>query len=336
MSRASDIWWERLGASLKLKSEIRDAMRAGESLTVHLPAGLPWSECLYDFIKDNAASLDANRGIKLIEDDTASEAGDTMLLKLCGQDVAVSYWPGSDYGEFLCANPGYAVHTYMVWVKNIETPERLRDWQKLVSSYEAAAENKDLENRAQFLLEYRAPSLPKGVKSIVYSITQADMKVFCYSMTQSKNQAVAVYAAELASRACGGDPLVCERLLSNEAELTEFPMDFIGRDDEKRVHSAVWEAQITLCFPRLERARLELVEKYGAELRKLLPVKNGFGDIVRSIEELEFADIVHLISENNFRLPKTEYDNLCEYRRMRNELAHNKLLSLQDVMRLLK
>ena len=106
---------------------------------------------------------------------------------------------------------------------------------------------------------------------------------------------------------------------------------FPGEYSQGEISKCLWRAQIKYMFPVLESYRCELAERWKNMLSLELPFTVPYGETITSAEELELANIYYINRTRQFLLP-SEKDKLKKFIEMRNDLAHMKPTSYDNVM----
>lgn len=200
--------------------------------------------------------------------------------------------------------------------------------------------------RAVFIVEYDGPQteLP-GVEKIVYTVENYDCRVFCLETAAARNNTdMHTYQAELALSIGDGDPELCDALLDLGDKLLNDPVkattdlyDMLGLEEraEQSIISAAWKAAIILLFPILEQHRMDFVTKHKVVLSRHLPISNSNGDRVTDPFDLEVGSLCYIVTSAGKDFHSDEVDDLRLCRKVRNLLAHNKVVPYADVRRLL-
>lgn len=200
--------------------------------------------------------------------------------------------------------------------------------------------------RAVFIVEYDGPQteLP-GVEKIVYTVENYDCRVFCLETAAARNNTdMHTYQAELALSLGNDDPQLCsalielgEKLLNDPVKATTATPDILGLEQrmEQAIVSAAWKAAIVLLFPILEQYRMNFVTKYKAALAKHLPISNSNGDRVNDPFDLEVGSLCYIVTSAGKEFQSEEVEALKLCRKVRNLLAHNKVVPYEDVRKIM-
>ena len=95
--------------------------------------------------------------------------------------------------------------------------------------------------------------------------------------------------------------------------------------------SLIWEGQIKLLFPAIERYRSCFVKKHLSSIESVLPIENVFGEIISNPLDVELGLLIQLAGMKKLSLSNSEYEMLDQYRHARNDLAHLSVLDFSRV-----
>jgi|GEM_PF-6225333 len=189
-------------------------------------------------------------------------------------------------------------------------------------------------------------------------LTAYDMQWFAaYCASRTASGLVRDYYAQLLARIAGPDPELCAKLA--EACAQGNPLDALEAwadehselqrlaDDPKRLESIVWEAQLQIVFPLLERLRRRFIDAYREGLQQLLPKRDDYGNLLRKPEDMELRHLMHDYFNNKELLaqvggPHGMFRSAEDLRvfgliyKARNRIAHMKTLNHADVLELLE
>ena len=102
--------------------------------------------------------------------------------------------------------------------------------------------------------------------------------------------------------------------------------------DTESVENRIWEAQIKLLFPIVERYRTHFVKKYRKHIEKALPIETVFGDLIDDPLDVELGALSRLVNEKKVPLTPKEDNQLDAFKKIRNNLAHLRTLDYDQVM----
>lgn len=178
-------------------------------------------------------------------------------------------------------------------------------------------------------------------------VTSYDMQLFasyCVADRPGLSPVVRNYITQLASRMAGTDPVLCGALSTEEAATDAIGLlQRLASHDETAAHlledpllvsSIVWEAQIQIIFPMVERLRRSLIEQYREQLQGVLPQRDDFDKELKSPQDMELRHMwYYYFKSAGFRSKEDERTFRLLYD-ARNDLAHLDLLDGDTAMRI--
>ena len=343
------IWWEQIGNSLRLLTKITHNLRDCQSAVLQVPTGLPWRQSFYEAIDVRRSAFSGERSLVRLQWKTGREPGEFVLDELCSNRVRADYWPGQSYAEYLGSKSELMMNDYYIWIVGIHNKADLSKWGEFVSRYHRVA--KQLETFAVFILEYDgADADVPDVEKIIYSVENYDCRVFSLEAAAALgNTDLRNYQAELALSICSNNPELCFSLLTAGSKLLQNPvqasLEIISNTyssdglpflslNEQEIQSAAWEATIVLLFPVLERRRMDFICRNEAELARHLPISNSNGDSVTDPRDLEIGTLYYIVRSGGKEFAAADVEAIRLCRKVRNLLAHNKLVPLDDVQKI--
>lgn len=193
-------------------------------------------------------------------------------------------------------------------------------------------------------------SARKGITDLQWRnlISSYDMQMFASSCIAGADipSAARNYITQIASRLSRADPELCEQLAVKEiiredapTLLTRLSAIRHGSDprapDLQEIATILWEAQVQIFFPIIERTRRLFIEAYYDEFLEILPVKDEFLKELNTPEDMELRHMwYYRFKERGFRTQEDRRVFNLVYN-CRNVLAHLKLLDsevLQDIL----
>lgn len=341
---AGTIWWGQIGNSLRLLTKVTNALRDCHSAVLQVPQKLPWHQDFYEAIDYRRAAFSGERRLMRLQWEDNADPGEYVLDELCSNRVRADYWPGQTYAQYLASKDDILLNEYYVWITGIHSKSDLSKWTDFVSQYIQHSDRPD--QRAVFILEYDGANTDVyGVEKIVYSVENYDCRVFCLeSAAANNNTDMHVYQAELALSIGNNDPELCdallalgEKLLQDPVKATSEAISMMGgnRLSEQAIVSAAWRAAIVLLFPILEQHRMDFVAKHQAALARHLPISNSNGDRINDPCDLEVGSLCYIVTSASKEFHSDEIEDLRLCRKVRNLLAHNKIVPYADVRKLM-
>ena len=341
---AGSIWWGQIGNSLRLLTKVTNSLRDCQSAVLQVPRKLPWRQDFYEAVDVRRAAFSAERRLMRLEWEENADPGEFVLNELCSSAVKADYWPGQTYAEYLGSKRDILLNDYFVWITGVHCKADAVNWVDFITQYDRVA--RKLGNCAVFIIAYDGPQteLP-GVEKIVYTVENYDCRVVCLETAAARNNTdMHTYQAELALSIGDGDPELCDALLDLGDKLLNDPVkattdlyDMLGLEEraEQSIISAAWKATIILLFPILEQHRMDFVTKHKVALARHLPISNSNGDRVTDPFDLEVGSLCYIVTSAGKEFHSDEVDDLRLCRKVRNLLAHNKVVPYADVRRLL-
>ena len=223
---SGNVWWNRIGRSLRLLQEIGQKLSNRESFVLQAPGGIPWRDHFYgDALLGTLSGISSEYMLRVVS--AAGRApGDLCLQELCSQEFRGKYWPTRTQEAYLCTNPGIPFHSYYIWVRDIENDDALVKWERFARGYRKEAEAAGLPRRALFILEYPGAVPEKDALPVLsYSYTPEDCRVYCMEVISDAGMQPEDYLTELAVQTGGGNPEVCQALLGEPTRFCYNPME---------------------------------------------------------------------------------------------------------------
>lgn len=343
---AGTIWWGQIGNSLRLLTKVTNNLRDCHSAVLQVPEKLPWRQDFYEAIDVRRSAFSGERRLMRLRWEENADPGEFILDELCSKRVRADYWPGQTYAAYLGSRDDIMLNDYYVWITGVHNKADISRWAEFISQYERAAQH--LENRAVYIVEYDGvPADVPGVEKIVYNVENYDCRVFSLEAAAALgNTELRNYQAELALSICGNDPELCYELLLVGEKLLRNPVQAsievlsgscssegipFAPIDEQSIQSSVWEATIVLLFPVLERYRMRFITSNKTELARHLPISNSNGDRVTDPCDLEIGALCYIVSSSSKAFSTDDIDAIKLCRKVRNLLAHNKVVPLDEV-----
>ncbi len=348
--RTGRIWWRQLGSSLRFLDRVANVLEDSRSAVLEVPSCFPWRMDFYESVELKRSSYSGQRYLKRLVWQRGRDPGMFILEELCPFEVRANYWPGKTYAEYLASIEDLMLNDCDVWVSGLHEQAELCKWDEIISQYSRCTG--DSARHAAFILEYDGmPPKAVNTETIRYNVEDYHCRVFCLETAAELNNSVLhTYQAELALSIGGNDPELCAALLETGERLLREPVhtsmeitETCSRSDgtafrtpeENQICSAVWRAAIVLIFPILEKYRMSFIEKHQTQLLGLLPIFNSNGDKIDDPQELELGSLFYLTSQPNVTVSKSELETLRSFRKIRNLLAHNKMVPYDDLFRVL-
>jgi hypothetical protein len=101
-------------------------------------------------------------------------------------------------------------------------------------------------------------------------------------------------------------------------EPTEHIGVLISKNTKKVISNIIWESQIVILLPFLEKERFKMVGKYKDDIKLPIP-RNSDRPAINSLNDIEISHILHQV-ESKITIIEKKYLNILK--NMRNKLAH--------------
>lgn len=349
-------WWKEISGARRIIDSIFKAVENEKNVILKFSPSTPWVDDFREVLSEKIEIELTEQELKQINYSEA-DVGDYMLQNFCREAVRVYWRPPEPVGKFLGKCEDLTLSDKILWVK-LQNKKQLEDWLSFISEYDKTSGK---ENRkAVFLLEIddSFENLPEKKYFEVYKIGDEIPEYVRYtyaSVLASEadiKDSMITYLSQLVTSCCNDIELI-PLCINEQRRFIENPYDtmvqlvadncrsdgsdFVLAEDRSRIDYLVWQAQLKILFPSIERYRVYLIEKLSKQINDKLqfPYKSNFGDI-DSPEELELKDLTYAIGNGRLLMDDSkEYNRLERFREYRNSLAHGKPLSFEDVKFLL-
>ena len=348
------IWWSQITKASLFASNVIEALASDISVVLSLPKHVPWYDSLCDIIKDGVIDNGIPRQIYHVEGD--SEPGQRLLERFCKPEVKLQYRIGKSYASFLAEQEAITLNSAIVWVENLDA-HSLTGWISFIHEY-----NKKLPAKRQggiFLLETRGVdpvASSKKIRCLSFSseISAYDKYTFCTLISASAivDNKVKPYLAELASTVCADDVELCAHCIAGGMDFARDPAAYLNaaaetqyRSDgteyrmeltEDELRHRMWESQLRMIFPMIERYRMQFVDDHRSDIEKELPITNDFGEVMSVPEEVEIGLLYTLTKNGAIQMKdNAEFPKLRVFKQARNDLAHLSPLTYETVVEIL-
>lgn len=336
-------WWTQISGPSRY---MQDAIDSLADCRVLLLEETPYMDAFLQIMQERLRIYDSSLHIEtsFAREWECEEIGQTLLRKYA---PAAGYHPMDGSKMMFVAKQDLLLHRVLI----IRCADRGNRWLDEVVEYARHATPRNgiviLTYIGNCPLEQkrRGVAIPK-FKSFV---TPYDMQLFancCLSKLSGLSLHLRQYIAHVAARLSGTNSELChalaeESLASDPHGLLEqmvsvYPEAGALVADKKTVNSVIWEAQIQIAFPIIEKERRRWIEQYYSQLAALLPQKDEFNKSIDKPEDMElrhlryyffvpYANTIPLADRQNFRL---FYDS-------RNDLAHLEPLESEVLLQIL-
>ena len=332
------VWWTKVTNASHFLDKIVDTVQNGQSIILQLPDTIPWYETMKEIVETRI-------------EDMVEDPGEYLFYEFCKKEKRVHYRPGIGYAEFLAKNEDIVLTDSILWIaKTCE--ENLTKWAK--HSNKALGKHKE---GCIFIVEARnnpagaAVKEKKGLRNISYAreIGHYDNYLFNVLATSSspEKEIFKQYLAEVVSIMLPDDIELSALCIEKGRAFLENPLGVIreisstktrsdGRNfgadiGEEDLQERLWEAQIKVIFPLVERQRNVLVQKYQREIEGLLPIVAAYGEEFLEASEVELGILSYLAGSGQIQLQYEDVEKLNKLKNARNVLAHIRTLPQEEV-----
>jgi len=346
MSMTGELWWNRMTNAVRFLSDAEEALELGKSVVLNFTDEIPWCDIMTDVLRQRLEKLMDTRTFDIHDGAGVKDAGEFLFKRYCSESERQKYWPTKhkSHERFLAQNLVTPIHHRFICITDISS-EDSPSWFSTVTEY---VENCPPENEhALFiLLTKNAPVHGSELIDVLqYSdyITDYDCMMLCMTMISSLscNRAQKMYLSEVASNIADNNIELAGLLICAELELAKKPIQVTNETFQEngikmtslkeKVDMAVWEAQIKFVFPKLEKFRRSLIQKYQDRLSHLPAVTASNGETIDNPDELEIGQLYYICRVHKFIEPE-ELQLLRKMRNARNTLAHWQCLSYQELL----
>ncbi len=330
-------WWSRMVNAVRFLNDAHDSLMSGKSVVLHFPGEIPWQELLIEELERKLGRTSDDRMFRVHSvKDVKEDPGEYLFRHYCSEEERGNYWAPTHqtYERFLAMSPKTTLTHRYLCLKDVNS-ENCSRWIKSISDYTEACE-KDAEHGLFILLSQgAAPRSTKSVNVYQYAnyITDYDCLMLCQTLISSLScsSAAKQYISEVASNLADNQVELAGMLVSYKMELIQkpesvawevFTKENIACENlREKVNTALWEAQVKIIFPLLERYRRDLIQKHQHQLKKHLPMPGSDGKMIHSLNELELGEL-YFLCYNHKLLSTPEFNRLVKMRDARNSLAH--------------
>ncbi len=343
------LWWTRMVNAVRFLTDIQEALTAGKSVLLSFPSVTPWQDVFCETLQSALAEVCFDKTMDLYNGAEISEPSHFLFQKYLTAEEQKQFWKPTHktYAHYLALHPKSTLNRRFVCITDIPAATA-QTWLSVVNTY--LAETKDAENHASFILMAQNVSVVSNeyLQSISYAdyITEYDCLMFCLTLIASErlSDKQKEYISAIASNLAGTDIQRAGTLVAYGEALAQHPQkiakavfsdaNLTENEVEERVDSAVWEAQLKLIFPVIERYRRKIIQKYSKRLMQFLPMNGSDGEKIQVPNEMEIAQLHYACSQTEIVDPQ-EYAMLCKMRKARNVIAHMDSLPYKELLGLM-
>lgn len=317
------LWWDNLYGPSSLINEIQKEVNNKKNVIISCEHEIPW----IDYFFSQIIQADYNFMVDVYELDIDEISDNETILKKILKLNGIGYQYKGDKNSIKYLNEIDSEYMKLYYIKNL--PSSRED--QLVNLM------KNMESNSKVLIIANYSSVPSQggllkVKKYNDYISVYDKIRFLKLVIQKSNLSIYMneYIAELVGR--------MENSLVKAIEVVEnYSLDetynFEEIEDSKK--KLVWESQLLVFFPLLEKKRNEFVYRHYDKIKLHLPMKDTFSNVYETPEELEIGHIMRLIKNNQIYISNDEKDQFEMWYDIRNKLAHQKIVK-EDVLKKFK
>lgn len=344
------IWWNQITRANRLVSKITEAIYNNKSVVINTTGSLPWSEKLIEIIDDNMRETSGIRSLVEYES-PEGEVGEFLKNEFCKKTKRLSYRIAKTSARFLAESEDVVLNQRVVWIKNT-SGSKLPEWLDFIEEYyEHLPSGID---PGIFIIETDKVSKFSKSKNIEFisipdSISDYDRYAFCTLVSTDLNMdsVTGQYLARLVSTICADDVELCAECMARGNEFMSDPeaavhsiVETKNRDDgtpfvfnlgSQQIANLIWECQIGMVFPALERYRNGFIRRHYRDILKALPIKTDY-ETITNPEDVELGPLFSL-SSNGYILMQNnmELSVIRKFKDARNDLAHLTPLDYETV-----
>ncbi len=358
----ASIWWHQVPNAVRVLNDMSKQLLKEKSIALFFPKHVPWYDFLFETLNEKLHQSNSSNKTDILNVSNeiiqnSGDAGKFIAEKYCYKSKLNDYWPGESYAKFLAESDDIILNNTYVWIKGIDK-ESCRAWCDFVEEYHSNCDKS--KKRAVFILEYLDDNEKTFVNYKYFQlfcwereIKNYDYYTFCSLLVSNLNCSddIKHYTAELAYLLGECDAEFCACLTEHGHNLAETPIETLQKYSEsfryssdktkielKNLHTAkstVLEVQIKILFPIIERYRSRFITKEYSQIQECLPMENAIGEKIEEPYEIEISGLKKLAYSNKIRIDSQKKNELKFFYDSRNKLAHNNIVSYQEVKRIL-
>lgn len=345
-----EIWWNKVTNAAHFLEIIVDNIQNNQSVLLHLPKNVPWYTTMQEMVSNEVIRENSTRSYKAIMD-VGDDPGEHLFNEFCKPEKRAHYRPAIGYPEFLAKSDDIPLNQYILWVYGADAGQA-KKWYTFVEKY-----NKALGKNKQgclFIIETSDEinfQEKKGIRIVSYekNIEYYDNYLFnmLVASTLKESAIFKQYLSEAVTLMIPDDVELSAICVSKGREFLNFPVDalnkiieenirsdgndFVMKTTEKQLSERLWEAQIKVIFPLIEKQRSTIIAKYKKDIESLLPVKAAYGEEFSEASQVEIGTIAYLISCGKINVDKEDIKRVTVLKKARNTLAHIGTLTQDEV-----
>ena len=336
-------WWTKMSGAAHFLKTISNCALDGDSVIIKNCSAIPFFDDMVKLIKERIARKSANISVERLNAYSLGERDidDFFAIECCPDET---YFPRKNFNktDFLVQSKTFRYRNAVVIISDADKNNE----NKLIDFFSGycrkACKIHDRMRLILFVKDNIKIRQLRGCRIIDYAdyATEYDYYVYCHLlMTEFSgvefNATIKQYIAELVALLCKEKLERCREVLYEPLRLAKDTYNYLeelfpGEYSQGEISKCLWRAQIKYLFPVLESYRCELAERWNNKLSIELPFTVPYGETINKAEELELANI-HYINKKHHFLPLNEEEKWKKYIDMRNDLAHMKPTSYDNV-----
>ena len=304
------IWWNKVTNASHFLDAVVDAIEDKQSVLLQLPDTIPWYFTMQELISNDIIMQNSDSSYKYISD-TGKEPGEYLLRDFCKAEKRAQYRPSIGYAEFLSKCNDIVLNDMILWVSDVSASQT-KKWLDFIANY-----NKVLGKEKKgclFIIETHEEckvSKKQGIQVISFEKEIEHYDNYLFNMLAAGSvrgtDLFKQYLAEAVSTMLPNDVELSSQCILHGKKFLENPLKVIQtiieqevRSDgsnfhihvtEEQLQERLWETQIKVIFPLIEKHRSRIVKKYHKEISALLPITAAYGEVFYEANEVELGII---------------------------------------------
>lgn len=345
-----NVWWNKVTNASRFLSMIVENIKEGQSVILKLPQSVPWYMTMQDMVSSDIIRAYSDRSLKYITD-MGEDPGEFLFHEFCKKEKRARYRPGIGYPDFLAQSDDITLNQCILWINGADK-EQVTKWYDFIDFYNKSLGKKKhgclfvIESREEQQLQER-----RGIRIVEYENVIEFYDNYLFNMLASSQIKGDVlykqYLAETVSIIIPDDVELSSKCIENGRRFLTSPLalineiveqeyrsdgsEFVFNTTEKQLEERLWEAQIKVVFPLLEKHRNRLVVKYKPYIEPLLPIKAAYGEDLKEASDVELGTMAYLISSGQISVDREDDKKITILKNARNVLAHIGVLTQEEV-----
>lgn len=335
MSRESSVWWGQVAGPKNFKHELIEEILNEKSSLLYFGSYTGWVDELREEVQDKVHEDFGLRSfITISADEIGTDLGTYLFQSFCHPEAKSFYSKKKSLPAFLSEEGHSTLGDSFIWITDIMDKKTADTYCQFIAEYMKAPSKGP---KGVFILESfsnEKPKLVKGIQQIDWTgrITGYDMAMFAMSLIAGQRMAdiMKSYATELASTLCMMDPAICADLAINAKNIVKDPVkeamaaynQYNQNMTTESIIQHIWEVQIKVFYPVIERKRLELLNKYHDQIERSLINDAPLGPDVKDSGMVEIGGLRAMINYGYIEMTEQDKRQTELLWTARNLLAH--------------